>query len=93
MELIEISVLYLVPLHVLFTILYEKIINLRLQEKSNGDEVLAQLIQKARWTFLLKRFELVQILAELLLVGLSSASMLADLIPDGIYVGDLIFQE
>ena len=48
MELIEISVLYLVPLLVFDTILDKKLINLRLQEESNRDEVLAQLIQKAR---------------------------------------------
>ena len=47
MELIEISVLYLVPLLVFDTILDKKLINLRLQEESNRDEVLAQLIQKA----------------------------------------------
>ena len=90
MELIEISVLYLVPLLVFDTILDKKLINLRLQEESNRDEVLAQLIQKASWSLLLKRFELIQILSELLLVSLASASMLADLIPDGIHVCDLI---
>ena len=90
MELIKISMLYLVPLLVFHTILDKKLIDLRLQEESYGDEVLAQLIQKARWSFLLKRFELVQIGAELLLVGLASASMLTNLIPDSIHVSDLI---
>ena len=48
MELIKISMLYLVPLLVFHTVLDKKLIDLRLQEESNGDEVLAQLIQKAR---------------------------------------------
>ena len=47
MELIKISVLYLIPLLVFHTILNKKLIDLRLKEESNGNEVLAQLIQKA----------------------------------------------
>ena len=48
MELIEVSMLYLIPLLVFHTILNKKLIDLRLKEECNGDEVLAQLIQKAR---------------------------------------------
>ena len=48
MELIEISVLYLIPLLVFHTILNKKLIDLRLKEESNGYKVLTQLIQKAR---------------------------------------------
>ena len=48
MELIEVSMLYLISLLVFHTILNKKLIDLRLKEERNGDEVLAQLIQKAR---------------------------------------------
>ena len=48
MELIEVSMLNLIPLLVFHTILNKKLIDLRLKEERNGYEVLAQLIQKAR---------------------------------------------
>ena len=48
MELIEVSMLNLIPLLVFHTILNKKLIDLRLKEEGNGNEVLAQLIQKAR---------------------------------------------
>ena len=48
MELIEVSMLNLIPLLVFHTILNKKLIDLRLKEECNSYEVLAQLIQKAR---------------------------------------------
>ena len=93
MEAIEIGMLCLVSLLILDSVLDKKLIDLGFKEEGDVDKVVSQFVEEASGAFDLEGAKLVQILPQLLGVGISGVAVLAHLVPNCVHISDFVLQE